>query len=140
MLTTDTINQYLEDNALPPDEGYLLKDAGAGVFIAVWDLAIPEPTEGHLVAILVILALAKGWRDVKAKQDELLGVETKTMWRMARHQEQLLLAPQAQPLRDNPAKMMELLTYRQSVRDADETTYSTPQEALDALNALTEPT
>lgn len=51
MLNTDTINKYLEDNSLPPNDGYLLKDAGEGVFIAEWDLEIDEPTTEQLEAL-----------------------------------------------------------------------------------------
>lgn len=44
MINVHTVNAYLEDNSLPIDIGYVLKDDGEGEFISQWDLLIPQPT------------------------------------------------------------------------------------------------
>lgn len=135
MLNTDTINKYLEDNALPPDEGYLLKDSGSGNFIAEWDLGIDEPTTEQLDAITIIVNLANGWKEVKELQQQMLSPETEAAWRIARYTSQNAL--HGQSTKENPAKIQDLLQYAQDVRDCDE--LATPELAIAALNALTTP-
>lgn len=39
------INRYLEDNGLPQNEGFLLRDKGDGCFIAEWDVDIDKPSQ-----------------------------------------------------------------------------------------------
>ena len=80
---------------------------------------------------------AKTWTDVDNLQNGLLSVNSNVMKRVVRYQTQNDLTGKTP--KENATKFQELLQYCQDVRDADETTHATPDLALDALNALTEP-
>jgi len=72
MLNTDTINKYLEDNTLPPNEGYLLKDIGSGNFIAEWGLEIDEPTTEQLKFLTAAVesdTVMKAWNEEISASD-----------------------------------------------------------------------
>ena len=83
------------------------------------------------------LAIPKTWDNVEELQNKLLGVDTEVSWRLARYKSQKDLTGQSTT--ETGAKFQEILQYCQDVRDADETNHATPQEAMDALNALTVP-
>ena len=80
---------------------------------------------------------AKTWDDVDNLQNQLLSVNSSVMKRVVRYDTQDKLTGKTP--KENATKFQELLQYCQDVRDADETTHATPQLAIDALNALTEP-
>ena len=69
MITVDTVNRYLEDNGLPPDKGYLLKDAGEGAFIAEWNIGIPKPSTEQLNVYEAALLDEKPLRELKAQME-----------------------------------------------------------------------
>ncbi len=95
-------------------------------YTQVWDTsALPTPP-------------AKTWDDVDNLQNQLLSVNSSVMKRITRYKLQFDLTGKTP--KENAAKYQELLQYTDDVRDADETNHATPQLAIDALNALTEPT
>jgi len=103
-----------------------------------------ELTEEHLVALIAVIedhsaiyaaSLLPVWDDVRALQSKLFS-KTNAGWRIARYQTQ-------EPLGNTDEtweKYNEMLNYLQDIRINDEATHATPQDALDALNNLTEPT
>lgn len=57
MINDDNVRQYIADN---DGQGkYLLKEPmdDSGIYIAKWDMDIPEPTEQQLIDAAVIVAL-----------------------------------------------------------------------------------
>lgn len=80
----------------------------------------------------------KTWEDVDALQNKMFSLTSPVASRIARYKSQQGLTGQS--TKESASKFQEMLQYCQDIRDSDETTYSTPQEALDALNALVEPT
>lgn len=70
MINVDTINRYLKDHDLPADDGYLLKDAGEGVFIAKWDLDIPKPTISQMNSYAAEILSERPDKDWEASMKE----------------------------------------------------------------------
>lgn len=52
MIDVKTVNLYLKQNDKPANQGYLLKDAGEGNFIAQWNVdGLAQPTNEQLSAL-----------------------------------------------------------------------------------------
>lgn len=81
-------------------------------------------------------SLVKTWDDVRELQTKMFNT-TKALWRVARYSREDELTGKTPT--DNYTKYQELLQYCDDIGVADEATCATPQLALDALNALTEP-
>lgn len=93
-----------------------------------------EPTEAEILVILEEYQAFKAWDDVRVLQNQMFSTDSKISARIARYK--LQKDHTGQSTKESSAKYQELLQYFQDIRDSDETTYATPQEALDALNAL----
>ena len=78
------------------------------------------------------------WADVATLQNEMFSSSSYISKRIARYK--LQKDHTGQTTKESDSKYQEMLQHFQDIRDSDETTYATPQEALDALNALVEPT
>ena len=77
------------------------------------------------------------WASVSTLQDQMFRTENNTLKRFARY-----MRHQATPGRmpkESPLKFKEITDYYEAIEDANND-YLTPQEAIDALNALEEPT
>lgn len=77
------------------------------------------------------------WTDVKDLQIRLLASNTEVAWRIARYKSQKDLI--GKETKEDDDKFQDLLQYSQDVRDNDETSHATPQQALDVLNDLNPP-
>ncbi len=78
------------------------------------------------------------WEDVDKLQNQLLSVNTNLMKRITRYKLQFDLTGKTP--KEDSTKYQLLLQHCQNIRDADETNHATPDLAITALNALTEPT
>ena len=72
MINDKIIRRYIEQQGEQPDGRYLLKDTGAGEFIAKWEYQFAKPTNAQIATIVSELDLKETMRNWQKQMDAIL--------------------------------------------------------------------